>query len=653
MAVRGSWSIRIIVSVLLLAGSVQFNYAKADSWPVQPTVKRDHRPDWPVHRSRESEDPFNQINTALIEGAQVTTYFKRKLPERATVEVPIPEKEPIDAVPARPVSRIHPLLAQWLAERPDASEPLLITLRDDVSVPRFPEPAITESRDSSTNRGVEARNGEIIAGLEARRADQQQAFVAELDRTVRDRMARDKKRDREGAGVELIEGFWLVNTVLVQAPLAAVPIILERPEVLYIKPQQSGEEPPQNDIAAGRAVIVSDPYFDLGQTGGWIGLLDTGLRFSHTLFNNPSHIAFRRDCVNGGSDCRTGSSLNPNDDCWNHGTSTAAIITGNNNLGNGSRGVTAITLDSFKVYPTSIDGNGACNGGLDQAAVLRGFHTAIQVSDRVIVAEMQAKGDENSAISKAADAAFDAGAVVIAANGNNGPGAGTVNAPANARRVIGIGDFDVQSRMQILGESRGPTGDGRFKPDVQAPTRTVSASNASDTALRTSTGTSGATPYGAGAAALLRNWLRGTSLSIDPGQVYAQIILSGQQPYPFNNTSGAGPLRLPTDGWAWWGKVAIGAGQTINIPLGISGDSTNTFDGALWWPETSSRHNDVDLYLVDPSGIVQALSTSVPSVFERARVADAVANGTWTLRIVAFHVSGTQDVYFAAHVRLR
>jgi hypothetical protein len=131
------------------------------------------------------------------------------------------------------------------------------------------------------------------------------------------------------------------------------------------------------------------------------------------------------------------------------------------------------------------------------------------------------------------------------------------------------------------------------------------------------------------------------------------MILSGQQPYPFDNTSGAGPLRLPTDGWAWWGKVAIGAGQTINIPLGISGASTNTFDGALWWPESSSRHNDVDLYLVDPSGVVRASSVSIPSVYERARVAGAVANGTWTLRIVAYNVSGTQNVYFAAHVRLR
>ena len=155
--------------------------------------------------------------------------------------------------------------------------------------------------------------------------------------------------------------------MLVDVPLEAVSKLAERDDVLYVEPRFAGEEPPQNtnandDVDDGRARIVSDPYFNLGQTGGWIGLLDTSLRFTHTQCNAPSHIDFRRDRVNGGADCNTGTGLNPNDDCWNHGTSSAAIITANANQGNPCRGVTGVTLDSFKVYPSTTTPQGACNG---------------------------------------------------------------------------------------------------------------------------------------------------------------------------------------------------------------------------------------------------------------------------------------------------
>ena len=272
----------------------------------------------------------------------------------------------------------------------------------------------------------------------------------------------------------MLETFWLVNSVLVRMPLGRVSALANRDDVMYVEPKNPGEKPPQatpnDDVDDGRARIVSDPYFNLGLAGGFIGLLDTGLRFTHRQFNSPSTIAFRRDCVNGGANCTGGPGFDPTDDCWNHGTSTAAIITGNARLGNAFRGVTAITLDSFKVYPTSC-------GGLDAGAVVRAFQTAVAVLDRVIVAEMQGGGDDLSTISSAADAAFDAGAVVIAANGNNGPAASTVNTPANAHRVIGVGNFDVQTQAQINGQSRGPAPDGRFKPDIQAPTNTETASS--------------------------------------------------------------------------------------------------------------------------------------------------------------------------------
>ncbi len=273
---------------------------------------------------------------------------------------------------------------------------------------------------------------------------------------------------------------------------------------------------------------------------------------------------------------------------------------------------------------------------------------------------MQGSGDDRSAIAVAADNAFDAGAVVIAANGNNGPAASTVNCPANAHKAIGVGAFDVETGIQYDDQSRGAAPDNRFKPDIQAPTNTNTASNASDTARQNFSGTSGATPYAAGAAALLRNWLRGPSGSIDPGQVYAQLILSGQDTSPFDNTAGAGPIQLPTNGWAWWGKTSVGNGQTIDIPITISARYANTLDAALWWPEGGVRilgflidwHSDVDLHLVDPSGATRAWSLSIPSVFERCRVAGRVATGTWKLRIRGYRVPvSSTTVYWAAHVR--
>ncbi len=39
------------------------------------------------------------------------------------------------------------------------------------------------------------------------------------------------------------------------------------------------------------------------------------------------------------------------------------------------------------------------------------------------------------------------------------------------------------------------------------------------------------------------------------GQTYAFMILYGQKSYPYNNTEGAGPLKMATNGWANWRKV--------------------------------------------------------------------------------------------------
>ena len=585
---------------------------------------------------RENDDPSNVVHAFTMARGKVVSSSSSEIPREAISNEPFERQKDVkEAEPATP-RKIHPLLEQWIASRDASStESVVVTFRDNLQIPRFPEPSGMESRDSETNQRVLARNAELIESIRAKRA-QDYASMKMLD----------------AAGARITEEFWLLRAVEVKMPLGAVRQLAEQEEVLYLEPVQTEDLPPQNDVIDGRARINSDPFFALGLTNGFIGLLDTGIRNTHVQFNGPSHIDFLRDCVNGGPNCNLGF-LNTADDCWNHGTSSAAIITANAAQGAQFRGVTAITLDSFKVYPSTFQGS-SCTGGLNTTAVLRGFQTAIAVGDRVIVAEMQGTGSHTSAIAVTADNAFDAGAVVIAANGNNGPNSGTVNCPANAHRVIGVGNFDVQTLAQITKQSRGPTTDSRFKPDIQTPTNTDTASTGcpfgqscaqSDTAIGNFGGTSGSTPYAAGAAALVRNFLLGATGTTEPGFVYAFLILSGQQP-AFNNTTGAGPIRLPVNGTFATSKVGLFPGQTIDIPF-VVGPGKSRVDAALWWPEnTVLPHSDVDLRLVNPNGVVVASSLSVNSVFERAR-ATIVPTGTWKVRIQAFSITFPQAVFMA------
>src|SRR5215218_2953610 len=603
-----------------------------------------------MSEEREQEQPFNQIVTAHLDGGQIVDSSMEELPRDAFSEEPLEvEKEVEEEEEERLPEKIHPVLRTLLDERSNGREQLLINLRDDMTIPRFPEPAMDEARESEVNRASAERAEALIREIADRRAENHERLSRELS---------------ESYECEVLETYWLVNAMLVEMPLAAVSDLAEREDVLSVEPRYTGEEPPQNpnandDVDDGRARMVSDPYFNF--IGGFIGLLDTGVRFTHTQFNNPSNIDFRRDCVNGGADCNTGPNLNPNDDCWNHGTSSAGIITGNANQGNAFRGVTRITLDSWKVYPTAFDASGNCVGRLELAPVLRAFQNAVRVGDRVIVAQIQGLEDDRSFISQAANNAFDAGAVIIAANGNRGPTIGTVSSPANAHKAIGVGSFDVQTLAQESTQSRGPTRDGRIKPDIQAPTNTETASNASDTALRIfGPGTSGATPYAGGAAALARNFLLSVQQPIDPGQVYAYLILAGQQVYPFNNTTGAGPLYLPRlddVNVVFFGKSLLRTRDRDDIPLNI-GAGFNLLDAAIWWPETiqlpgqaSEEHIDFDLFLLDPNGATVARSRDNESVFQRARATGApLAAGRWTLRIAApyFRVGVEKPVYWAA-----
>jgi serine protease AprX len=98
--------------------------------------------------------------------------------------------------------------------------------------------------------------------------------------------------------------------------------------------------------------------------------------------------------------------------------------------------------------------------------------------------------DGTTALERAVDAAWNAGVVCFKSTGNSGPNPSTITVPAAARGILAIGSLldpggaptydpalgTVQTGTKygfVLSEfsSRGPTSDGRIKPDLLAPAK--------------------------------------------------------------------------------------------------------------------------------------------------------------------------------------
>jgi hypothetical protein len=559
--------------------------------------------------------------------------------EKAGVE----EDPPSGALAAK----VDPLLREEMANLSGSDMIQAVLLLED----RFPMRPLPElirglSRYSERNLPLFARRQAAFEGLRRARLNAQVELLTNL---VGRTQPQPGGSNVPLGGIRLQEFLNLSGALVVELSVDMVNVLADFDEVLHINSvNQSGEYLDDgittNDIIDARQQLRTDPYFNAGAEGGgfYFGVIDSGARISHTNFNSPDQIDFWRDCFHTTSvTCQdTGDPGWAPGDGVNHGTKVMGIINSNSNLGGNWRGVADTTADSWDVT----DDGGAAPSCL---AVQRALNAAALVSDKVVTASLSCGSDFTDATAQAADAAYDAGMLVFFANGNGGPGSGTVSAPGGAHKVIGVGAFDVSSGNQYAGQSRGPTSDGRIKPDLQMPTNTESTSNAGNTSQGTICCTSGATPYASSTALLLTDWF-GNFLTA-PGKIYAMLLNYGENRFgQIDNTEGVGPVELGTGGVHWSGARTLNAsGQNSYVNFTVPA-GTEDLRAAIWWPEGAAEaHDDIDLRVEHPPGTPVQSSISINSVFEHVIVSNPAA-GDWRIRIRGFDVdSGPQTVYYA------
>lgn len=222
-----------------------------------------------------------------------------------------------------------------------------------------------------------------------------------------------------------------------------------------------------------------------------------------------------------------------------HGTHVASIVGG---LGVGDAKYRGVAPGAALIGIKIVNSQGSKEGalfGMDWI-INHSAHYNIRIS--TISFGYGPTVDGTDALELAMDRAFEAGILPFKSAGNSGPEAGTVTIPGGARGIVAVGSM-LDPGGQALAplpvsppggmaenllpteeygfhlsaySSRGPTRDGRIKPDLVAPGQSVmAASNGTTDGYVAMSGTSMASPFAAGTAALV--------LAADPELSPAQL----------------------------------------------------------------------------------------------------------------------------------
>ena len=380
---------------------------------------------------------------------------------------------------------------------------------------------------------------------------------------------------------------------------------------------------------------VMKSYFttDLDGSGQIVAVADSGLDDDHGDFG--TRLVSSNDVIGDGSTADKHSG---------HGTHVACTV-----LGDGSKGGYAGVAPSAELYFQAMENDNT--GNFQSPSLNYLMNSAYSAGARTHTnswgskaASQQGKYDSEAEDVDDRTNYYDKyyngreGLTILFAAGNDGPGTGTVSPPATAKNILSVGNH--QNRYSgapdtlMSGSSRGPTDDGRIKPDVIAPggyVRSCRAQEATDTSGSTwsnnwyleYTGTSMATPNAAGAAAMVREYLEEIAQRPAPqGALVKALLVLGAQDIGTrdipNDDEGWGRINLretlaPQSGQGIWvddRSVLSGSGNSKSYTFNLT-QNNGKFKVVLAWSDERGSSfsnkklvNNLDLIITSPDGTI-------------------------------------------------
>jgi subtilisin family serine protease len=380
----------------------------------------------------------------------------------------------------------------------------------------------------------------------------------------------------EDAGCRLRRTSRWLNAASVEMPAGKLNALAAMPFVRYVEPvlEKRGPEPdpegeswlgmiqPQSTAAACSTAVgdtveakfYGPSYNQLGQiqtlnlqrlgysgAGVRVMMLDTGFLKTHPAFLNTKRIA-EWDFVNEDGNTQNEGADDPNQQT--HGTGTWGVVGGyapGALIGGAfaAEFVLAKTEDITQEVHAEEDNYVAALEWADTLGVdvTTASLAYLTFDDGTGYTTAQLDGD-TAVITRAVDIAVGKGMACVNAMGNDGPGATTLETPADADSVIAVGAVDSCGTVASF-SSRGPTADARIKPEIVARGVRTYWARASTLRYGPASGTSLSTPLIAGLAALLKE----AHPTWSGYQIRAAIMGTGTQSGTPDNSYGWGLAR--------------------------------------------------------------------------------------------------------------